>query len=225
MLSDLLIGALRPLPLRGKWQLLNTFVPHQGERTADAFGCRFRVDLSEDTQRRLYLGAHDHRLARAFARCLPPGGCFVDANADIGWTIALAAQRLGPTGQILAAEARGMSYLRLEGMVRDNHLNQVVLQHGQLGSRDDQNTRTLDSLAAKHAIPRIHLLHLGPQDLTLLTGAARLLAQRRIDHLVCNMQHSNGMSGGRDRRILTQIGVLGFRPLQRLGAHHFYEAA
>jgi hypothetical protein len=216
MLTDLLIGALRPLPGSGKLRLLNTFIPHQGERACELFGCRFRVDLGDPAHRRLYAGAYETSALRALAGLLPSGGTFVDANADIGLLTALAAQRLGPTGQILAAESRPMSYLRLERMVRDNHLNNVVLHHGPLGGRDDHTTRTLDSLAHDHGLHRIDLLKIGAADLALLAGAARLLANRRVTAIVCDV------SDGADPRILQQVGVLGFRHLRRHASYHVF---
>jgi len=202
--------------VRGKLRLLGTFIPHQGERSFEAFGCRFRLDLSEDEQRRIYLGEYDTRMLRTIGRLLPPGGCFVDANADLGLLTALAAARLGPTGLILAAESRSMSYLRLEGMVRDNHLNQVILHHGPLGGRDNRPVRTLDSLASEHKIHHVDLLRIGPSNLSLLAGAARLLAGRRIEAIACDMSRSP------DPRILAQISVLGFRHVRRIGSHHFF---
>lgn len=216
MLSELLVGVVRPLPWSGKLRLLNTFIPHSGEREFEAFGCRFRLDLGEQDQRQLYVGGYEAGALRALGKLLPRGGCFVDAHADVGLLIALAAERLGPAGQMVAAEARTMSYLRLERMVRENHLNQVVLHHGPLGSRDERPVRTLDALAEDHGLHRIDLLRIGPPDLSLLAGAARLLAQRRILAIACDMGDSA------DPRILAQVSVLGFRHARRAGTHQIF---
>lgn len=218
MLTDLLVGAIRPVPLPAKLRLLSTFIPHSGERRLEAFGCRFRLDLSEEAQRRLYVGAYDGPMLRTIASLLPKAGCFVDAHADVGLLTALAAQRLGPAGLILAAESRSMSYLRLERMVRENHLNQVILHHGLLSGRDEKPARALDSLAQQHGIGEIDLLRIGPADLSLLTGAARLLAGRAIRAIACDMSVSA------DPRILAQVSVLGFRPWRRAGTHQLFLA-
>jgi hypothetical protein len=209
MLTELFVRAVRPLPLR--WRLFNTFVPQAGERSAEIYGCRFRLDLSEEHQRAIYLGGYDARTQRALAACLPPGGSLVDARAGAGLLVALAARQLGPAGRILAAEPHTMSYLRLEGMVRDSHLNQVILRHGTLADG-------LDEIAQDHGMARIDLLRLGPADLALLVGAARLLGQKRIANIACDLGDST------DRRVLEQVSVLGFQRWRRLGNLHFFRA-
>lgn len=217
MLTDLLVDAIRPLSFRGKLSLLNTLIPHRGERTVEAHGCRFRLDLSEMAERNVYFGTYETEESGVVRRILQPGACFVDANADIGFSTALASSRVGPTGQILAVEAHTMAYLRLERLVRENHLNQVVLVHGTLGARDQPPAVTLDWLAQRHGLEKIDLLKLAGGDLSLLAGAAHLLAQRRIRAVLCRLD-------SRDTRMLDQLAALGFRPTRQFGASHFFAA-
>lgn len=219
MLPDLLVDAIRPLSFRGKLRLLNTLIPHSGERTIEAHGCRFQVDLSELHERHVYFGTYEPEASTVARRILHTGGTFVDANAGIGFSTALAASRVGPTGQILAVEARTMDYLRLERLVRDNHLNQVVLFHGTLGARDQAPVATFDTLAARHGIETIDLLKLAGGDLSLLVGAARLLSQQRIRAVLCRLDAAD------DTRMLDQLGALGFRPRRQFGESHFFELA
>lgn len=218
MLTDFLVDAIRPLSFRGKLRLLNTLIPHEGERTFEAHGCRFCLDLSELAERNVYFGTYETEEAALARQILGPGDSFVDANGGIGFFTALAASRVGPTGQILAVEARTMSYLRLERVVRDNHLNQVVLHHGALGAREQAPVTTLDTLAARHRLAHIDLLKIEGCDLSLLAGAARLLAQRRIGAVLCRLDSP-------DTRMLAQLDVLGFRHARSAGASHFFTAA
>ena len=217
MLPDLLVDAIRPLSFRGKLRLLNTLIPHSGERTVEAHGCRFRLDLSEFAERHVYFGTYEPEESNLARRLLQPGGTFVDANAGIGFSTALAVSRVGPTGQILAVEASTMSYLRLERLVRDNHLNQVVLFHGTLGARHQAPVTTLDALASRHGLVTIDLLKLAGGDLSLLAGAARLLAQQRIRAVLCRLDST-------DTRMLDQLSVLGFRQKRQFGDSHFFQA-
>lgn len=144
MISDILVQTMRPLSFRGKLRLLNTFIPHEGERTVMAHGCLFRLDLGEYIQRSVYLGTFESEEASLVAGFLKPGHTFVDAGANIGYFTGLAASCVGPAGRVLAVEPSTMAFLRLERMVQENHLRQVTLHHGALGDRSHDAPLYLD---------------------------------------------------------------------------------
>ena len=54
-LSDL----LRPLTFRGKARLLHKLCPKEGERDAEIFGYRIRLDRRDYIQRSMYLGTFE----------------------------------------------------------------------------------------------------------------------------------------------------------------------
>src|ERR1041385_7304916 len=91
MLSELLVETLRPYHFRGKLRLLRALTPSQGERLAGVFGTRMHLDLGEDIQRHIYLGAFEPRETALVRHWLHPGMTFVDVGANAGYYTALAA--------------------------------------------------------------------------------------------------------------------------------------
>ena len=144
MISEILVQAMRPLSFRGKLRLMNTFIPHEGERTVTAHGCLFRLDLGEYIQRSVYLGTFEAEEANLVADFLKPGYTFVDAGANIGYFTGLAAGCVGASGRVLAVEPSTMAFLRLEHMVQENKLAQVTLHHGALGDHSYEAPLYLD---------------------------------------------------------------------------------
>lgn len=259
MLAELLIQTMRPLSFRGKLRLFNTFVPHEGERTATAHGCLFRLNLGEHIQRNVYLGTFESAESKLVARYLKPGHTFVDAGANIGYFTGLAARCVGDTGRVLAVEPSTMAFLRLERMVRENQLNHVKLHHGALGDRPhsaplylDESRRnnrnhspslvaqgdrftletvpvtTLDALAEQHGLDRIDMLKVDVEghEPALLAGAARLIAERRIGAILCEVDDYNlGAAGSSAAELLRQFASLGFRPVHQISANYFFTQA
>lgn len=256
MLSELVVQTMRPLSFRGKLRLFNTFVPHEGERTAMAHGCLFRLDLGEHIQRSVYLGTFESDEAKLVENYLKAGDTFVDAGANIGYFTGLAARCVGAAGRVLAVEPSTTAYLRLERLVRENQLHQVTLHHGALGDRThdaplylDESRRnhrnhspslvaqgdgftletvpvtTLDALAEKHGLDRIHLLKVDVEghEPALLAGASRLIAERRIGAIFCEVDDYNLSAGGSSAaQLLQQFDSLGFRPVHRISANYFF---
>jgi FkbM family methyltransferase len=69
-------------------------------------GARFAVDTGDMIQRYLYLfGWWEPRLTAHVRSRLRPGDVFIDIGANIGYFSVLAAQRVGPTGRVVAVEA------------------------------------------------------------------------------------------------------------------------
>lgn len=144
MLADLLVKTIRPVEFRGKLRLLNWFIPSEGERTVEAHGCRFQVDLGEYIQRSVYFGTFEAEETRLMEKLLHPGDTFVDAGANIGYFTALGARCVGEQGRVLAVEPSSIAFLKLERMVRENGLRQVILHNGALGDRTHEAPLYLD---------------------------------------------------------------------------------
>lgn len=131
MRTDLLIDWLRPVPFRGKARLLKPFVPMSGERDAEVFGYRVRLDLRDFIQRMIWLGDYERRDTRRVAQLLRPGMTFVDVGANVGYFSLLAASRVGPRGRVLSFEPSPYAYGRLVETCERNGISQVeVLQAG-----------------------------------------------------------------------------------------------
>jgi len=211
MVADLFVQALRPLAFRGKPRLLNLFIPHQGERIVTAHGCQFRLDLGEYIQRSVYFGTFEAEEARVVARLLKPGQTFVDAGANIGYFTALAASRVGPAGRILSVEPSTMAFLKLERLIRDNHLNQVILHHGALGDTPGESPLYLDeSRRDNHnfspsLVPQGDRFTLETVPVTTLDALAEKHALDRIDLLKIDVEgHEPHVLAGAARLIHQQ---------------------
>src|SRR3954453_6323025 len=92
---ETLLRVLRPVPFRGKYRLLHRLVPRTGTRTAEVFGARMELDLSDWIQRNIYLGSYERQETRVFRRLLKAGDVAVDVGANVGYFTPLAASRGG----------------------------------------------------------------------------------------------------------------------------------
>ena len=125
---------LRPLPIRGKARVLGKFLPWKGERVANIFGCRMRLDLADHGQRWIYIGNFEREETRWAKKWLSPGMTFVDVGANVGYYTLLASSCVGPKGKVFAVEPSPYAYTRLCRTVADNGLTNVVTLQAALGS-------------------------------------------------------------------------------------------
>ena len=72
---DRLIEASRGYRFRGKFRLLDPFVPHDGEKRASVFGYEMSLDLSLKVQRDVYIGNYERTETR-------PGLLFRETGND-----------------------------------------------------------------------------------------------------------------------------------------------
>jgi FkbM family methyltransferase len=79
-------------------------IPRAYTQTVLRDGRALRCQLSDRTQRTMYLGLFEPGETRLFNELLNPGDTFVDVGAHIGWFTTLAAQRVSPRGQVIAFE-------------------------------------------------------------------------------------------------------------------------
>jgi FkbM family methyltransferase len=214
-LVDRLLDFLRPLRLRGKLRVLRRLVPDRGERETRVFGYRVQLDLGEDIQRAIYLGAFEPRETAIVLRLLRAGMTFVDVGANIGYFTLLAASRVGARGRVFAIEPSPVAHDRLEATVLRNAIARVVtlrlalgeqpgwldLYLPQEGSRLHSPTmvhtpgvrtisvpvRTLDDCLDEWGVEHVHFLKLDIEGYEphVLRGARRALAAGRVHAVLC----------------------------------------
>jgi hypothetical protein len=61
LVLDSFVRILRPLRIRGKVRRLERLVPKTGERFAQIFDSRIKLDLSDDIQRWIYFGGYERQ--------------------------------------------------------------------------------------------------------------------------------------------------------------------
>ena len=88
------ISVFRPLRFRGKYRIMNRFLPKEGVRPCDVFGYRMKLDLSDWIQRNIYLGSYEQPQTSHLLAYLKPGMTFVDVGANVGYYTAMAASKI-----------------------------------------------------------------------------------------------------------------------------------
>jgi FkbM family methyltransferase len=139
-IMDAFAMALRPLQFRGKERLANAIIPRTGQRSASIFGSRFSLDLSDFIQRHMYAGSYERLESQVVRRLLRRGMTFVDVGANVGYYTAMAAESVGPEGQVLAFEPSQYAFSRLRRMVQGNRLNWVTVFQCGLADQPGQTT-------------------------------------------------------------------------------------
>lgn len=206
----------RQLNFRGKRRLVEQLSGRRGVRRARLFGAEFELDLGEFIQRQMYFGCFEALEARAVADYLRPGMTVVDAGANVGFYTALAAERCGAGGRVIAYEPSPYASERLRAMVERNRLDRVTAVEAALGDAAGQGTlfierdanhspslirsrdaadasavevRTLDAEAARLGLDKIDLLKLDVEgyETQVLAGAGELLRAGRIGAVLCEL--------------------------------------
>src|SRR5262245_59520326 len=106
-IERLLMLAVRALPFwRGRWRLhdlvVRHVVPSSDIRPATSPGRPLTLRLDDRVQRNIYEGVYEPTETDAVRHYLRRGMTVVDVGAHIGYYTALAATRVGPTGQVFA---------------------------------------------------------------------------------------------------------------------------
>jgi FkbM family methyltransferase len=99
-------------------------------------GRTLRCDLSDRTQRTMYLGLFEPGETRLASRLLGPGDVFIDVGAHIGWFTTMAARRIQARGRVIACEPYPANVwaLRENLSINEIHNVQVVeaaISHGE----------------------------------------------------------------------------------------------
>jgi FkbM family methyltransferase len=99
------------------------------EVVVDVLGHRMALDPKECVDSALLFCPHLYeRLAtRCLRHYLSPGGRFLDAGANIGFYSLIAADLVGPSGQVLAVEADPFNFRRLERNVSLSNLKDILI--------------------------------------------------------------------------------------------------
>lgn len=117
--------AFRSVQFFGKERLADLLIPRSGFRSAEIYGAKFDLDLSDFIQRRIYSGALERRESKVVRKVLRPGMTFFDVGANVGYYTALAAQAVGTFGRVFSFEPSDYAFPRLQRLISKNALTQV----------------------------------------------------------------------------------------------------
>lgn len=100
----------------------------------------FQIDINGfDThiKKHIYFQGYFEWAETQFVRtCLRKGQTFVDVGANIGWHSLVAANRVGPSGRVIAFEPVQRTFAELESNIRLNRLSHVTLNPLALSDSD-----------------------------------------------------------------------------------------
>jgi FkbM family methyltransferase len=141
-------SVLRALPAAGGASLVTRFprlascLPPGRDYTVGGYLGRYRVtvDVNYPVERAMLAGSYEPELLRLIRRTVPAGGVCIDVGANVG-AIALAlADRVGPTGRVIAFEPGPLPFARLAANVRHNPALADVVEVVNLGVADRPGT-------------------------------------------------------------------------------------
>lgn len=235
------------------WQLawLPTPRGHSVVRLRD--GRVLRCDLSDRTQRTMYLGLFEPAETRLVASILQPGDVFIDIGAHIGWFTTLAARRVGPDGQVVACEPYPSNAAALRANVALNRADNVRVVELAMGSqagtlslasvggesggvtaldwahdgRIDVPMTTLDAIAA--GVNNIALIKLDVEgwEPRVLGGAVDALSRTR--HVLMEINGPSLRAAGSSKaevlELLRDRGFSQIRPVVQTGLRRFHRSA
>jgi FkbM family methyltransferase len=226
----------RRLNFRGKRRLVERLSGRRGVRRATLFGAEFELDLGEFIQRQMYFGCFEALEARAVADYLRPGMTVVDAGANVGFYTALAAERCGESGRVIAYEPSPYANARLRTVVERNRLRQVTVVEAALGAAAGRGTLYIerDANHSPSLIPSSDLADTIAVEVRSLDAEAKRLGLERIDLLKLDVEGFEAqvlegagelMRAGRIGAVLVElhgapVGLEkpGFRRSEKLGA-------
>lgn len=212
---DSLVRVFRPLRFRGKARLLEMFVPKTGERVAEVFGYRMRLDVADIIQRWIYFGNYEREETYWVKQWLRPGMTVVDVGANCGYYTLLATSCVGPAGRVFAVEPSPHLFSNLLAVVAGNALPNVIPLQAALGSApgegllypppDGNNSpsmvrsgdetglkvtvKTLDDCLQEWGVERVDLLKMDVEGFEpqILAGARSALRSGRIRAILCEL--------------------------------------
>ena len=132
--ASLAAPLVRALP-RGRYRAMNRLCRGTTARfvaplPASATGLRFECDLRNSLAREVYFtGRYEPQETALVRQLLSPGDTFVDVGAHWGYFSLLAAERLGPTGRVVAIEADPRVFGVLERTCALNQLDRLTAVH------------------------------------------------------------------------------------------------
>ncbi|OYW44578.1 MAG: hypothetical protein B7Z08_06380 [Sphingomonadales bacterium 32-68-7] len=179
---------------------------------AELFGMPTTLDLSEGIQRTMFVGAYEPAQTRWFRECVGAGDTVVDVGASFGHYSALAASLAGPMGRVFAFEPSPLPAASLEGMPGVELIRAALgsepgfadlllpgegatLHTPSMFPSDPGFTphrvevMTLDQFAQDNGIDHIRMVKIDVEGFEpdVLAGMSRLIAERRIENVVCEL--------------------------------------
>jgi FkbM family methyltransferase len=218
----------------------------QAEATARLRDGRLlRCDLSDRTQRTMYLGLFEPSETVLVARHLRPGDIFIDIGAHIGWFTTLAADRVGATGRVVACEPYPANAASLRENLTRNCCRNVELIDTALGSRTgtvtlgrgggdsgavtavdwdrdrrvDVRMATLDDIAAGLGTIALMKVDVEGWEAQILQGAAKTLLRTKCVLIEINPPAlaKAGTSPDELIALLQEAGFVNFVPIAETG--------
>ena len=123
---ETLISRMRPIPLKGKGFVLDFVTPHVGMRTASVAGqYAMTLDLANAIHRQIFMGCFARNMTRWTKALLPRGGTFLDVGAHVGYFSLMAANQVGPSGQVYAVEPNPAPFAGLQRHLITNQVSHV----------------------------------------------------------------------------------------------------
>jgi FkbM family methyltransferase len=115
--------------------------PPSGEVDGFVGSVRFRFNMDLDPRVvEMYQRTHSLEVVHALGHLLMPGDTFVDVGANIGYLSAVAADRVGPSGRVIAFEPVPAYASRLRRLVTDNPTLQITVVQQAVGDVDGHAT-------------------------------------------------------------------------------------
>src|SRR5262249_5911071 len=97
-------------------------------------GRRLRCELSDRTQRTMFLDLFEPAETRVLVDLLAPGDIFIDVGAHIGWFSTLASRIVQPSGRVIACEPYPANAVALRKNLALNGTGNVEVVESALGS-------------------------------------------------------------------------------------------
>lgn len=242
------IAAGRPYQVKGKGFLLQPFTPRTGIRETTVIGdYTMTLDLGNAIHRQIFMGCFARDMTRWARALLSPGGTFLDIGAHAGYFSLLAADRVGPNGQVYAIEPNPRTFAALDSHLAINGVANVTAMmcgladrpgsiplHAPPSSLDynatvlprsgwtrvDVPARTLDDCVREWGVERIDLMKIdveGAEPL-VLAGGAESLRRGVVRHAMIEINGPRlSEAGGGPGALAQTLERLGFVPASLAG--------
>ena len=236
---------LAALPaFRGKGRLVNSLgrvASRLAPRTyaSPRPGIRLPVDLRDRIQRYMWAGCFEIENLRLLSRRLQPGAVFVDIGAHIGFFTVLAAELVGPCGQVhavepdpalfrqLQANTAGLPQVRLHELAISGRSGPVIFRRGTRGESgwgtlidvpgrqcQEVRSRTLDQWVAENEeLARIDFIKIDAEgsEPAILAGGQATLSSWRPGLLLEDNEPLLRHEGASAEAIVGRLEGLGYR--------------
>jgi FkbM family methyltransferase len=205
-------------------------------------GSTLVCDLTDHTQRKMWLGIHEPEETAAVRRVVRRGDTVVDVGAHIGWYTVLLADLVGPAGAVIALEPFPQSFGALEqnvarngsahvtalrvaasdrsctttlGRQPDSDSGSVTIGHRGVEDLADVETRPLDEVLRETGEVALLKVDVEGHEAQVLAGADEVLA--RTQHVLIELNEraltASGSSGSAIRALLRDAGFASQRLL------------